>query len=437
MVWNRVTISSFLKERSDRIKPDQANELGLQRLEKIDFSGKIHLNDNKPTRTGMIFVKKGDLVISGINVEKGAVAVYMGDEDVLATIHYSSYNFDKKKIDVEYFKWFLKSEAFRAAINSQIKGGIKTELKPKKFLPLKIDLPDLDTQIEIRNKLNAVNNEINETINIQYENDKLLIKLRQAILSEAIRGKLIPQDNNDEPASVLIEKIKAEKEKLIKEKKIKKDKLLPKIKEDEVPYKLPNGWVWVRLNDIVKFNPRNKVDDESNVSFIPMRLIKCGYNNQHSFEINKWKNIKKGFTHFKERDVAFAKITPCFENRKSTILTDLEGGCGAGTTEIIILRPFNELFLPELILYLVKSEEFIQFGLSTYTGTAGQQRVNINKLKKLVVGLPPLNEQKRIVDKVDKLMNLCDQLENKVKGNQNISEALMATVLREAFKIKN
>ena len=62
MVWKRVKISSFMKERPDRIKPDQANELGLHRLEKIDFSGRIHLNENKPTRTGMILVKKGDLV---------------------------------------------------------------------------------------------------------------------------------------------------------------------------------------------------------------------------------------------------------------------------------------------------------------------------------------------------------------------------------------
>lgn len=434
MAWNKVKISSFLKEREDRIKPDDANKMGLNRLEKIDFSGNIHINKNKPTRTGMILVKKGDLVISGINVEKGALAVYEGEEDLLATIHYSSYIYDKSKIDIEFLKWFLKSDAFKFAINSQIKGGIKTELKAKRFLPLDIDLPDLETQIEIKNRLNSVNSEINETVDLQYKNETYISKLRQAILSEAIQGKLVPQDPNDEPASVLLEKIKAEKEKLIKEKKIRKEKPLPSIIKEEIPYELPKGWEWCRLGEIVQFNPRNYLNDDMNVSFIPMRLIEDGYNNEHYSEIKKWSEIKSGFTHFAERDVAFAKITPCFENRKSAIMTNLENKFGAGTTELIILRSFKELVLPELLLYLTKTTEFINLGVSTYTGTAGQQRVNLNKIKEMLFPLPPLNEQKRIVEKVDQLMKLCDELESQVKKNQTNSEKLMSAVLREAFE---
>ena len=88
--WKKIKISSFLKERESRIKPLEANRMNLRRLNKIDFSGEIHLTD-KPTNTDMILIKKGDLVISGINVEKGAVSVYQGKEDILATIHYSAY----------------------------------------------------------------------------------------------------------------------------------------------------------------------------------------------------------------------------------------------------------------------------------------------------------------------------------------------------------
>jgi len=86
----KTKISSFLKKRETRIKPIEANRIGLKRLNKIDFSGKMHLLE-KPTNTDMILIKKGDLVISGINVEKGAVAVYQGYEHILATIHYSAY----------------------------------------------------------------------------------------------------------------------------------------------------------------------------------------------------------------------------------------------------------------------------------------------------------------------------------------------------------
>ena len=101
-------ISTFLKERPDRFKPIEANKLGLRRLNKIDFSGKIHLVE-KPTNTNMILIKSGDLVISGINVEKGALAVYQGEEDILATIHYSSYEFDESKRDIRIaLKIFLK-----------------------------------------------------------------------------------------------------------------------------------------------------------------------------------------------------------------------------------------------------------------------------------------------------------------------------------------
>lgn len=98
MTFQKVPISSFLKERESRIKPAEANKMGLRRLNKINFSGEIHLSD-KSTNTGMIIIKTGDLVISGINVEKGAVAVYQGKEDILATIHYSAYIYDKNKID--------------------------------------------------------------------------------------------------------------------------------------------------------------------------------------------------------------------------------------------------------------------------------------------------------------------------------------------------
>ena len=113
MARNQVTIGTFLTERKVRLKPIIANEMNLPRIDKIDFSGNIHLSQGKPTKTDMILVKTGDLVISGINVEKGALAVYEGEQDILATIHYSSYLYDETQIDIAYFKWFLKSSVFK------------------------------------------------------------------------------------------------------------------------------------------------------------------------------------------------------------------------------------------------------------------------------------------------------------------------------------
>ena len=104
--------------------------------------------------------------------------------------------------------------------------------------------------------------------------------LKKSILQQAIQGKLIPQDPNDEPASVLFEKITKEKEKLVKEGKIKKQKPLPEITEDEIPFEIPRSWKWVRIGSVTELNPKNDVSDDVDASFIPMTLIDDGYRNR-------------------------------------------------------------------------------------------------------------------------------------------------------------
>ena len=120
--WKKVKIGDFLTEREGRFKPDDKTIANYQRLDKIDFSGTIHLSA-KPTKTDMILVYPGDLVISGINVAKGAITVYQGQEPVCATIHYSSYTFNPALVDLDYFKYFVKSPAFVEALKQQVKGG--------------------------------------------------------------------------------------------------------------------------------------------------------------------------------------------------------------------------------------------------------------------------------------------------------------------------
>jgi len=136
----------------------------------------------------MILIKKGDLVISGINVEKGALSVYEGNDDITATIHYSSYSFDSKKIEIDYLKWFLKSQVFTRLVKEQVPGGIKTEIKPKHLLPLEIDLPDLEEQRDIVKRFLNTEKEYSELSHELSHQQSLLKKLRQAILQEAVQG---------------------------------------------------------------------------------------------------------------------------------------------------------------------------------------------------------------------------------------------------------
>jgi len=251
-------------------------------------------------------------------------------------------------------------------------------------------------------------------------------KLRELILTFAMQGKLVPQDPNDQPANELLKEIEAEKQRMVKEGKIKQPKLLPEIKPEEIPYELPTGWKWVRLGTIGEINPRNIFKDEGEAGFVPMPLIFSEYNSTHGFEVRKWSEIKKGYTHFADGDVALAKITPCFENAKSCVFNELPNGIGAGTTELHIFRnTFNSIH-PKYLLVYFKTPKYIASGRSKMTGSAGQKRVPTDFFTLSLFPLPPLDEQRRIVAKIDRLMAQCDELEN-LGGDRDQKRILVHT----------
>ena len=140
-----------------------------------------------------------------------------------------------------------------------------------------------------------------------------------------------------------------------------------------------------------------------------MTLIATQYGVEHEHQVRPWGEIKKGYTHFATGDVGLAKITPCFENGKSTVFRSLTGGIGSGTTELHIVRPL--LVSANYVLLFLKCPHFIQTGIPRMTGTAGQKRVPADHFALAPFPLPPLAEQHRIVAKVDELMALCDRLE--------------------------
>ena len=236
-----------------------------------------------------------------------------------------------------------------------------------------------------------------------------IVCLRRFILDLAVRGKLVEQDLNDEPASKLLKRIASEKARLVKTGKIKKQKIIPTLLGQDMPCPLPVNWRWSQIAEIGVLSPRNDVDDDVQSSFVPMPLIASGYGLPIEHEVRQWGEIKKGYTHFAEGDVGLAKITPCFENGKSAVFRNLTGGLGSGTTELHIVRP---LFVdPDYILIFLKCSHFIEAGIPKMTGTAGQKRVPTEYFASSSFPLPPLAEQHRIVAKVDELMALCDRLE--------------------------
>jgi type I restriction enzyme, S subunit len=250
-------------------------------------------------------------------------------------------------------------------------------------------------------------------------------RLRHFILDLAVRGKLVTQDAKDEPASELLRRIATEKARLEKAGALKKQKDIPD--SEDPPFNLPQNWRWSQIAEIGILNPRNDAADGLDASFVPMPLIAAEYGVANQHEVRSWGEIKKGYTHFAEGDVGLAKITPCFENGKSTVFQNLTGRIGAGTTELHVVRP---LFVdPNYVLLFLKSPHFIETGIPKMTGTAGQKRVPTEYFAYSPFPLPPLAEQRRIVAKVDELMGLCDQLEAAKNAREATRDQLAAASL--------
>ena len=200
---------------------------------------------------------------------------------------------------------------------------------------------------------------------------------------------------------------------------------------EEQPYEVPENWVWVRLGSLYEVNPKNKADDESDAAFIPMEKISAGMLSEYSYETQKWCKAKKGHTQFADGDVAFAKISPCFENRKSMMLNNLPNSIGGGTTELIILR--NASINQKYTFWLVSDERFIRGGVQTYSGTVGQQRINMDYVRSYPIPLPPLSEQQRIVDRIEELFAKLDEAKERLQEVVDSFAVRKAAILHKAF----
>ena len=183
---------------------------------------------------------------------------------------------------------------------------------------------------------------------------------------------------------------------------------------------LPQGWIWTEPQFVGEVSPRNQVDDGLATGFVPMTLVPLEFSGRVTHEVRPWGAIKKGYTHLADGDVAVAKITPCFQNRKSCVIRDLRNGVGAGTTELLVLRPNRRVIEPRFLLLFYRSARFVLGGVARMTGTAGQQRVPVEFFAAAPLPLPPLAEQKRIVARVDQLMALIDQLEAKQNRKREV-----------------
>ena len=259
-------------------------------------------------------------------------------------------------------------------------------------------------------------------------------KLRELILELAVRGKLVPQDPTDEPASVLLERIAAKKAQLIKDKKIKKPKALPEISEDEKPFELPQGWEWCRLQDSIDVrdgthdSPKDANGDETyplvtskdfkdgSINFESARKISA----EDHFEISKR-------SHVEVDDILFSMIGGNIGNQ--VIVKDIR----EFSIKNVALFKYYDKKITAPYYFKIYTENLASVLQESAKGGA-QPFISLGALRKLVLALPPIEEQYRIVAKVDELMGLCDaleaQTESSITAHQTLVEVLLASLLK-------
>ena len=378
-------------------------------------------------------IKEGYFIYSRLGIHHGAFGIVPEELDnAIVTGDMPVFKINEKEILPEILIFLLGQKRVKDIFEDLTRGLAQSRIREKYLLDIKIPLPSLLEQKQILKKIQSMENEIKQ-LETNFQEDKILLtKLKQAILSEAVQGKFVSQDPEDEPASELLKKIKKEKEKLIKERKIKKGKELPKIEEDEIPYELPKSWELCRLNELVSLlgdglHGTPNYSKEGEYFFINGNnlnngeiIIKDNTKQLSSKEYDKYKKILNERTIFVSINGTLGNVA--FYNNEKIVL-------GKSACYFNLFEKVNKNY----IKLLIETKYFLDYCLKNATGTT-IKNVSLNSMRLLPIPLPPLAEQHRIVAKVDELMKSCGELELSIKENKKSSELLMGAVLREAFE---
>lgn len=328
----------------------------------------------------------------------------------------------------------------------RMKGMANVTLPIKEIEKVPVPILTIDEQLKfvefyttLKNDCNTIDSELTHQLS-------LISQLRQAFLKEAMQGKLVSNETSDgKTGADLLAEIQTEKEKLIKEKKIKKQKPLPPISEEEIPFNIPENWVWCRLGEIQK-------------EFLSGNAFKS--NRYSKFETNNYVirlgNVKNDVINEDNNpayiDDKYAMESTRFLLKDNDLLITMTGTRGKKDylfTSLISNSSEKKLFLNQRVgcLRFLKSDEKYLSQLlkldvilnpifDSSTGAANQANIGVAAINDATIPLPPLEVQNRIVSKLEELMTYCDDMETLVKESQNYNEQLLQQVLREALEVK-
>lgn len=329
------------------------------------------------------------LILPGNGVNVGEVFYFSGKFEA----YQRTYIIDKIKISSKYLFYHFKRHWKELGTKKQY-GSATNYIKMGNFKSYLVQIPPKSEQERIVAKLDHLFTEL-DTLNQKLNQIPNLLKnCRQAILNQAVTGKLT--------------------------KEWRKGKELEE-------------WEEKKIEEIAEFNPKYSIEDDKNVSFVPMANMGKGVFENLTLDTRKYSEVKKGYRRFKNDDVLLAKITPCFENQKSAVASQLTNNFGCGSSEYYVFKCSDVIF-PIFLLFYFKTNSFIQQGTMNMTGSVGHKRVSQDFIKGYLINIPPKEEQTEIVHRVEQLFTELDHIEAKYKSLKQQTDNLPQAILHKAFK---
>lgn len=434
-------IKDFLK----RIKNPIDIEDGVN-YKRITISGNhkgVSLRDNadgsKIGTKKQFLISGGDFILSKIDARNGAFGIVPENLDgAIITGNFWTYKVDKDLVDTEWFFYFTHSFNFiQICIESSTGSTHRKYLDEKIFLNHDIILPSKTEQVEMVKKYKE-QSEISINLKQEIEHQKqLLAQFKQAILQEAIQGKLTENwcvENKDiEAASQLLKRIKAEKAKLIKEKKIKKEKDLAPISKEEIPFEIPENWVWCRLGEVIvntdNLDIQKYLEPSTIINYVDIDAID---NKRQIIRESKKLPVSELSSRarriLKKGQILYSLVRPYLHN---LAIVEVEKSNYIGSTGFAV---FNCLEVETQFIFRLLLSKYIEDLYLGYMDGFNSPSITHDQFRNTVIPLPPLSEQKAIVEKVESLMAKCTALEQEITQSEQYANMLMQAVLKEAFE---
>lgn len=435
MSWRTVKLAELVENFSVRAK-DVGGAEGLDfygvsnedGIIKTKYAAEDKAEDYK-------IIEKGCFAYNPYRVNVGSIGLVSDDTRGLISPAYVIFKPKPKSIIPELLFKFLKSAEGLRQIVFYARGTVRQALRFEDLCNIEISIPDYSEQQGLYNKL--INSQKSSNIlDAELKNQLELLKnLRQQLLQDAVQGKLVEQNKKDEPASDLLRRIKDEKQKLIAEKKLKKEKELPPIKPSDIPFEIPENWVWCRLGEIAYITsgstPSQTAFVESGIPYLKMYNLR----NQKIDFFHKPQYIKEEVHNGQLKrcraysgDIIMNIVGPPLG--KIAIIPDDLPECNFNQAAVLI-RPLKKEMNHFIFWYL---NELSEIRAIETKGVAGQDNISVTQAHNMRVPLPPFSEQNRIVQKLDELMQYCNELEVSIKQSESQNEKLLQQVLREALR---